>query len=992
MSNGDIPICPCEGLHHPQGLFNRPGQSTLNYRVGDYTSFRQALLQALPDENELRHWRPGAEGDLAVQLVEWWAYLADILTFYNERIAHQAYLRTADLPESLSRLIRLLGYRPRPGIGARGELAALLVNPDKPLILPQGFAIQSKPGPGQQPQIFELNADTLITSPDTIPADPVTDDRLLPSGSTFFSILLKGAVTTVKAGEELLLLKKGWMGVDDRGIPDPNYALVTVQSVDSEAAPRGKVNTRVTFASTPALPGNALVSEYRLLKSTQSAHLWPYPVDPNLVIKSDEVHLESITRQIQAGDPVLFRVPVFWPPPQLLELAGNTPALTHDQITSYLTFWGTLLRQFINWRNVSLINLWYGLYPYLIQPVFVAFLSYTSDGNTPTLRFDYLTLDQIIDYLTFWIALLRLFIDQGNTYLIDLWISLYPYLIQPAIADLLSYTPEPKLVSVLQNSEVIWLANGDPKEPNKRPIDLDPEEPSIPIPHTCLRFTPDLAGLEDWIAIPTKFLAFCNELLELWSVTDSTLIPPLLRKYAEMPKATLTVHYDWQEVGQLIASPVTSVAMIAGKEVTLTPVASSPIALPDLTDQPVLLEDATGRGAKAVAATSAGNITLRNLTHAPATLTPPLRVLMNRLPVSRGQTVPREILGSGNGAIAGQEFVLKKAPLTYLAGQNAKSGENYTSTLRVWVDGVEWQEAPSFYGQPPHARIFVTREDEEQRTHVLFGDGINGVRLPSGVNNVVARYRYGSGAEAPEAGSLSVIVKPYPNLKAILNPVPVGGGEDPDPPDQIRRYAPRSVLTFSRAVSRDDYETIAAQTPGVARARAYWRWNADQQRALVEIYVGDDDNAVEAAKTTLRGAGDPNRPVQVLPATPIPIRLTPTLRLDPTYEADWVQAQVRQALTDPDRGLFGDRRVRIGQVIYQSQIYAACLGVTGVLAVRGLKFAFLHRSFHILDGVPFEYSNWQEEDCPRHDPGEGSFYQLRDSLEDLTLQEEERLT
>jgi hypothetical protein len=46
--------------------------------------------------------------------------IADILTFYNERIANQDYLRTADLPESVSHLIALLGYRPRPAIGASG--------------------------------------------------------------------------------------------------------------------------------------------------------------------------------------------------------------------------------------------------------------------------------------------------------------------------------------------------------------------------------------------------------------------------------------------------------------------------------------------------------------------------------------------------------------------------------------------------------------------------------------------------------------------------------------------------------------------------------------------------------------------------------------------------------------------------------------------------------------------------------------------------------
>src|SRR5947199_305422 len=165
-----------------------------------------------------------------------------------------------------------------------------------------------------------------------------------------------------------------------------------------------------------------------------------------------------------------------------------------------------------------------------------------------------------------------------------------------------------------------------------------------------------------------------------------------------------------------------------------------------------------------------------------------------------------------------------------------------TLSLRMQMTmdyNIHWKEVPSFYKQHPNAQVFVTREYENNITHVQFGDGINGARLPSGVNNVVATYRYGSGADSPNAGQLTVLTQAWPNLKAIRNPVTVGGGADPDSAKQIRQYAPQSVLTFGRAVSADDYETIAAQAPGVARARAYYTWNADQQRSLVTIYVGD---------------------------------------------------------------------------------------------------------------------------------------------------------
>ena len=151
----------------------------------------------------------------------------------------------------------------------------------------------------------------------------------------------------------------------------------------------------------------------------------------------------------------------------------------------------------------------------------------------------------------------------------------------------------------------------------------------------------------------------------------------------------------------------------------------------------------------------------------------------------------------------------------------------------MWVNGIEWQEVPSFYGQPPDAHVFVTREDAEQKTHVQFGDGQFGSRLPSGSGNVVASYRVRQRRGRARGGAaLDRIVQPLPNLRGIANPVAAGGGADPDPPDQIRRYAPRSVLTFGRAVSarrlRGDRSHGAGRGAG---ARAYWAWDEASQRA-----------------------------------------------------------------------------------------------------------------------------------------------------------------
>ncbi len=128
----------------PVAISNPPGLPVIRYRVGDFASFRTALLTPLLGETELVDWRPSAEGDLGVQLLEWWAYLADILTFYNEQIANQSYLGTAPQTANLLQIANLVGYRPDPATAATGQVA-VVASATTSLTVPSGFALQSSP-------------------------------------------------------------------------------------------------------------------------------------------------------------------------------------------------------------------------------------------------------------------------------------------------------------------------------------------------------------------------------------------------------------------------------------------------------------------------------------------------------------------------------------------------------------------------------------------------------------------------------------------------------------------------------------------------------------------------------------------------------------------------------------------------------------------------------------------------------------------------------
>jgi len=821
------PVCPCDAAN-PNPIANLPGLSQIVFRAGDFNFFRRALLTPLlndsgqPVEVSLPAWQSGVGADpsvvdLAVMMAEWWAYLSDILTFYNERIANEDYLRTAYLPETPAELIRLLGYRPRPIIGAEGTLAALVAKsilPGQTVILPKGLQFQSKPGPGGAPQTFELAQATAIGLPDQVPA--VTPPLLIAQTTieiselyrifargeaqrmsaifrgpthprpisfrqlTAYQVLLKGTVTSVSNGNLLLLGPR-----DDTNAP----TLITVAEPPLvQTVAGGGKQTQITFVADPAPDLTMTSSNARLMKAGVSSPLWS--VNGN-AINGAYIHLAGVARQIRPLDWVVF----------------NAPTLDDAMVTQVQT----------------------------VQDVFGD--AQPGGGPGPTTSFN---------------------------------------------------------------------------------------KTSIPILHTMLTVSPSL---------------------------DSTL--------TGNPTA-VSVLSDWVEVGSLIDQPP---ALWDGVSSLLQAV--EPAQFASGPAEPVLFEDSNGVGEEAQSAifgeSPSGDpglvVSWPTSTTVPFKpgLQPPITVYYNLLPVTCGKTVAGEVLGSGDATIAGQSFKLAKSPVTYLMVETAPA-----STVSITVDNLPWKEVDSFYNQPANAQVFVTRQDSDQNTWVDFGDGVNGARLTTGSNNVVATYRIGGGAASPPAGKLTVISQSYPGLRSIVNPVAVAGGADPDPAALIKEYAPRSVLTFGRAVSVFDYQALAAQAPGVTMASATWSWDDTNLRGSVTVYVAGQPNVSASVRTLLSAAGDPNRPVTVSMATPITVTLTMTFVMPAGANSDAILAEVQTALCDPIAGLFSPTNLGIGQSLFNSDIEAACLKVAGVSGISSLQFAM----------------NGAVDPGSLHSPGEGNYFSL----------------
>eukprot|EP01137_Pigoraptor_chileana_P008017 Opistho-2@54350 len=103
-----ISACPCDSHGVPLPA-NPAGLDRIVMRRADWRSIRRALLTGRDGEQALAGWRPGTTQDLALMVAEWWATLGEVLEFYNDEIANEAFLGTATRPESVRRLISVLG-------------------------------------------------------------------------------------------------------------------------------------------------------------------------------------------------------------------------------------------------------------------------------------------------------------------------------------------------------------------------------------------------------------------------------------------------------------------------------------------------------------------------------------------------------------------------------------------------------------------------------------------------------------------------------------------------------------------------------------------------------------------------------------------------------------------------------------------------------------------------------------------------------------------
>jgi len=209
----DCGCCAGVTVETPVDVTNRPGLAAIAYRVGMHARVKETMLARLSgsDLPALRGLKTRNDDDFSIALLDAWATVADVLTFYQERIANESYLRTATERLSILQFGRLIGYELRPGVAASVDLAFAVEEAKSPgvpnaVTIDAGTKVQSIPGPGEQPQTFETiekiearaEWNTLKPKATELPYPCVVKNAQ--------HAYLKGVNTGLKAGDGLLFV------------------------------------------------------------------------------------------------------------------------------------------------------------------------------------------------------------------------------------------------------------------------------------------------------------------------------------------------------------------------------------------------------------------------------------------------------------------------------------------------------------------------------------------------------------------------------------------------------------------------------------------------------------------------------------------------------------------------------------------------------------------------------------------------------------------
>jgi hypothetical protein len=171
------------------------------------------------------------DDDPTIALIDAWSAVLDVLTFYQERVANEGFLRTARQRRSILEMARAIGYELRPGVAASTYLAFTLDEIEgspAEVDIEAGAKVQSVSGQYESPQMFETIEDIVAR----VEWNALKPRRKQPQqfSHNTTTLYIKGIDHQIKPGDAILLIddhRKQYLGSE-------RWDFRIIQTVDSD--------------------------------------------------------------------------------------------------------------------------------------------------------------------------------------------------------------------------------------------------------------------------------------------------------------------------------------------------------------------------------------------------------------------------------------------------------------------------------------------------------------------------------------------------------------------------------------------------------------------------------------------------------------------------------------------------------------------------------------------------------------------------------------
>jgi predicted phage baseplate assembly protein len=988
------PCTSCAAEQTAGSTVNRPGLSALSYRVGNYATFFDTMKGQL-SQSGLTGLRTRAASDPAIALLDAWAIVADVLTFYQERIANEGYLRTAVERRSVLELANLVGSSLRPGVSASANIAYTL-DQNSVATIPVGSRVQSLPAQDQLPQSFEISDDLPARGAWNNLTPRLSRPQIVASDAS--TVYVAGLTANLKPNDPLLVVA---------GSP----ALQRIQAVELQA-PQGRTKVDIqkpvpqlaTLAATAALPppSASLVNLIESLTQPPASN----PVNATELARNMsrtfDQHSDAVPAMVRTLNPEM-RAEFY----TALKNEAVTLPVSNEvhafRVKAAPFGHNAPLKPVTDEKGVVIDT---EEWP-LVGATFIEIVLSVSDvsrrqrGDTPLAYIETMFSDKETP-----LAFVQ--IEQGpekasQSFAIDnttppppigRWhvqasINTTSKTIKLDFTDLgssytITFDTTQSLIEVDSGGEVdkVLIGRTATSSSTGRRLRVSTEH-GIAIEH-------EAAIVPNQLSVVDLDSVYDHIVPQSWVAIDfANGQPPLITQVQDVQKVSiarygmsgrvtrLTLERNWLTASDLMLSAVRPATILAQSErLDLAgepiddPVEGKEIELGDLysdlpsgrwlivggerTDIPntsgvkaaelVMLAGVEQKTQLANPKDPNSGMRAGEHLHSFLELAAPLgyqykrgtvTVYGNVVSATHGETRV-EVLGSGNGSQAMQQFTLRQGPVTHV---KAATRSGTQGTLEVRVNDIPWTEVAALTDAGPFDRCYVTRTDDADKTTIVFGDGVNGMRVPTGKENVKAIYRAGLGSAGNvPAGAISQLASRPFGVKAVASPLPAAGGVDRDDRDQGKKNVSLLGASMDRLISVQDYADFARMFGGIGKATAALL--SDGHRELVHVTVaptvpgGGSSDQYQNLLQALLDAGDPHLAVQVEGCELVLLIIAARVGL--TGDRQWaeVEPDIRSALLNG----FGYDRRDLGQDVALSEVISAIQLVAGVAYVDVTTF------------------------------------------------------